>query len=60
MDNLPDFYREGVNSPVEEGVALYYKPGEREKYGVPDPVMIAPFPSSESTKEQSKINQPEI
>lgn len=53
VDNLPDFYREGANSPVEEGVVLYYKPGEREKYGIPEPVMIAPFPSSESTKEQS-------
>lgn len=60
VDSLPDFYREGISTREEEGVALYYKPGERERYGIPDPVMIAPFPSSDSTKEQSEINQPEI
>lgn len=60
VDSLPDFYREGISTREEEGVALYYKPGERERYGIPDPVMIAPFPSSDSTKEQSEINQPAI
>lgn len=59
VNNLTDFYRESVNSPEEEGVALYYKPGEREKYSIPEPVMITPFPSSESTKEQTEINQAE-
>lgn len=34
VDALPDFYREGSSSDEEEGLALYYKPGEREKYGV--------------------------
>lgn len=34
VDTLPDFYREGKTSGEEEGLALYYKPGEREKYGV--------------------------
>lgn len=40
LDSLPDFYREGIDSRVEEGVGLYYKPGEREKYSIPEPVLI--------------------
>lgn len=46
LDSLPDFYREGIDSREEEGVGLYYKPGEREKYGIGEPVLI----SSESPK----------
>lgn len=34
VDKLPDFYRENATSREEEGIALYYKPGEREKYGI--------------------------
>ena len=52
VDNLPDFYREDIGTREEEGLALYYKPGEREKYDVPEPVMLAPFPS-DSEKEES-------
>lgn len=40
LDSLPDFYRDGIDSREEEGVGLYYKPGEREKYGIPEPVLI--------------------
>lgn len=59
LDNLPDFFREGIDSQEEEGVGLYYKPGEREKYDFPKPVMIAQASPPESTKEQTEINQAE-
>ena len=45
VDQLSDFYRGGIGNCEEEGLALYYKPGEREKYGVSEPIMMAPFPS---------------
>ncbi len=34
IDTLPDFYREGISSREDEGLALYYKPGERERFVV--------------------------
>lgn len=49
IDKLPDFYREGVDAREEDGIALYYKSGEREKYGVPAPVMKATLPPASST-----------
>ena len=51
VDHLPDFYREGIGDCEEEGLALYYKPGEREKYGVSEPIMMTPFPSDSETVE---------
>lgn len=53
VDHLPDFYREGIGNCEEEGLALYYKPGEREKYGVSEPIMMAPFPSDSETEESN-------
>lgn len=41
LDSLPDFYREGISTREEEGIGLYYKPGEREKYGIGEPVLIS-------------------
>lgn len=53
VDHLPDFYREGIGNCEEEGLALYYKPGEREKYGVSEPIMMAPFPSDSETEKSN-------
>lgn len=51
LDSLPDFYREGIDSREEEGVGLYYKPGEREKYGIGEPVLISSeSPNPEDTQ----------
>ena len=56
VDNLPDFYRGDIGNREEEGLALYYKPGEREKYGVLESVMMEPFPSVSETEESN--NEP--
>ena len=53
VDHLPDFYRGGIGNCEEEGLALYYKPGEREKYGVSEPIMMAPFLSDSETEESN-------
>lgn len=53
VDQLPDFYRGGMSNREEEGIALYYKPGEREKYGVPEPVLMAPFTSDSGAEESN-------
>lgn len=53
VDHLPDFYRGGIGNCEEEGLALYYKPGKREKYGVSEPIMMAPFLSDSETEESN-------
>lgn len=53
VDHLPDFHRGGIGNCEEEGLALYYKPGEREKYGVSEPIMMAPFLSDSETEESN-------
>ena len=63
VDHLPDFYRENIDNGncEEEGVTLYYKPGEQEKFGITEPGMIAHLSSGIETEElNNELTQKDI